>query len=128
MQADRQPPRLMTQARDRLRARHDSYRAEQSYLGWIKRYILFHNKRHPREKREPEIEAFVSHLAVQRSVSSSTQSQALSAVLFLYREVLQIELAWIDGISRARKREYVPVVLGREEVGAVLVSCPDGRT
>jgi integron integrase len=116
----RRTPRLLDQVRERIRARHYSYRTEQSYLAWIKRYILFHGKRHPKDMREPEIEAFVSHLANERGVSSSTQTQALSAVLFLYREVLQIELGWVDGISRAKKREYVPVVLSREEVAAVL--------
>ena len=116
----RRAPRLLDQVRERIRARHDSDRTEQSYLAWIKRYILSHGKRHPKDMREPEIEAFVSHLANERGVSSSTQTQALSAVLFLYREVLQIELGWVDGISRAKKREHVPVVLSREEVAAVL--------
>jgi integron integrase len=114
------PKRLLEQVRERLRAMHYSYRTEQAYLDWIKRYILFHGKRHPRDMGPQEIEAFVSHLANHRGVSASTQTQALSAVLFLYRYVLEVDVGWIDGITRAKKSQRVPVVLTREEVAAVL--------
>jgi len=111
---------LLEQAREKLRAMHYSYRTEQTYLDWMKRYILFHGKRHPREMGAQEIEAFVSHLANDRGVSASTQTQALSAVLYLYRHVLGSEVGWIEGISRAKKSQRVPIVLTREEVAAVL--------
>jgi len=114
------PKRLLEQAREKLRAMHYSYRTEQTYLDWMKRYILFHGKRHPREMGAQEIEAFVSHLANDRGVSASTQTQALSAVLYLYRHVLGSEVGWIEGISRAKKSQRVPIVLTREEVAAVL--------
>ena len=119
-ESGRRPKRLLEQAREKLRAMHYSYRTEQTYLDWMKRHILFHGKRHPREMGAGEIEAFVSHLANDRGVSASTQTQALSAVLYLYRHVLGIEMAWIDGISRAKKSQRVPIVLTREEVAAVL--------
>jgi integron integrase len=112
--------RLLEQVRDKLRAMHYSYRTEQAYLDWIKRFILFHGKRHPREMGAREIEAFVSYLATDRGVSASTQTQALSAVLYLYKHVLEIEIGWIEGISRAKRPQRVPIVLTRDEVAAVL--------
>ena len=115
-----QRPRLMEQVRQRMRAKHYSYRTEQSYCDWIKRFILFHGKRHPRDMAAPEVEAFLSHLASDRGVSASTQTQALSALLFLYRHVLGLKLPWLDGITRAKPSERVPVVLSREEMAAVL--------
>ncbi|MEJ5202774.1 MAG: phage integrase N-terminal SAM-like domain-containing protein, partial [Anaerolineales bacterium] len=84
--------KLLDQARELLRAKHYSYRTEQTYLDWMRRYILFHNKRHPLEMGASEIQAFLLHLANDRSVSASTQNQALSAILFLYREVLHKEI------------------------------------
>lgn len=111
--------RLLDQVRQRLRARHYSLRTEQSYVGWIKRFILFHGKRHPREMGKAEVEAFLTALAVRGSVSSSTQNQALSAVLFLYREVLEIDLPWLEGVVRAKKPERLPTVLSPTEVGAL---------
>jgi site-specific recombinase XerD len=119
-ESGRRPKRLLEQAREKLRAMHYSYRTEQAYLDWMKRYILFHGKRHPKEMGAGEIEAFVSYLANERGVSASTQTQALSALLYLYRHVLGIEMGWIDGISRAKKSQRVPIVLTREEVAAVL--------
>ncbi|WP_295884341.1 integron integrase [uncultured Thiohalocapsa sp.] len=116
----RRPKRLLEQVRDKLRAMHYSYRTEQAYLDWIKRFILFHGKRHPQEMGAAEIEAFVSHLATDRGVSASTQTQALSAVLYLYKHVLEVEMGWIEGITRAKRPERVPIVLTREEVAAVL--------
>jgi integron integrase len=119
--------RLLDQVRQRLRARHYSLRTEQSYVGWIKRFILFHGKRHPREMGKAEVEAFLTALAVRGSVSSSTQNQALSAVLFLYREVLETDLPWLEGVVLAKKPERLPMVLSPTEVGALLsqVGPPD---
>ncbi len=113
-------PRLLEQVRRRIRAKHYSYRTEKTYLHWIRRFILFHGKRHPRELGGPEVERFLTALAVDRKVSASTQNQALSAILFLYREVLELELPWLDGVVRARRPERRPVVLTREEVRRVL--------
>ena len=96
---EKQAPKLLDQVRDRIRVKHYSLRTEDAYLGWIKRFILFHNKRHPREMGACEIEAFLSYLATERDVSASTQNQALSAVLFLYKEVLEIQLPWLDGVT-----------------------------
>jgi site-specific recombinase XerD len=87
---------------------------------WIKRFILFHDKRHPREMGVKEVEQFLSDLAVNRHVAVSTQNQALSAILFLYQEVLRQEIGWLDNVVRAKKPKRVPVILSREEVKAVL--------
>ncbi len=115
-----QAPRLLDQVRDRIRLLHYSYRTEQAYLGWIRRYILFHGKRHPRELGQGHVEAFLTDLAVRRNVTASTQNQALSAVLFLYKQVLGIELQRLEGVVRARKSERLPVVLSRAEVTDLL--------
>lgn len=98
-----QPPKLLDQVRDRLWVKHYSIRTETQYLQWIWRFILFHDKRHPREMRVLEVEAFLTHLAVEGRVAASTQNQALSALLFLYREVLGINLPWLDGVVRAKQ-------------------------
>ena len=94
------PPRkLLDQVRDAIRLKHYSYRTEQTYVGWIRRYILFHQKRHPKDMGKPEVEAFLTHLAVERNVAASTQNQALSAILFLYNNVvLNQELGKLDAI------------------------------
>ncbi len=113
-------PRLLDRVRERLRLKHYSYRTEQQYVAWIRRFILFHGKRHPAVMGGAEVEAFLSHLATQRGVSASTQNQALSALLFLYRGVLNIELPWLDNVVRAKRSQRVPVVLTKEEVRAVL--------
>lgn len=113
-------PKLLEQVRDRIRMKHYSIRTETQYLQWIRRFILFHDKRHPRDMAAPEIEAFLTHLAVVGNVSSSTQNQALSALLFLYREVLQMELPWLDNVTRAKRPQRLPVVLTSQEVRAVL--------
>lgn len=97
-----------------------SPRTEKAYVGWIRRYVRFHGARHPREMAEPEVTAFLTHLAVERNVSASTQNQALSAILFLYRKVLGLELDWLDGLVRARRPSRLPVVLTRDEVTRVL--------
>ncbi|MEW5888529.1 MAG: integron integrase [Pseudomonadota bacterium] len=114
------PPRLLDQVRDRLRLKHYSLRTETAYVGWIKRYILFHGKRHPREMGKAEVEAFLTSLAVERNVAASTQSQALSALLFLYGEVLGIDLPWLNEVTRAKKPARLPTVLTSDEVRALL--------
>lgn len=111
---------MLDRVRDRLRLKHYSLRTETAYLGWIKRYILFHGKRHPADMGKAEAEAFLSSLAVERNVSASTQSQALSALLFLYREVLALELPWLDDVTRAKKPVRLPTVLTRAETLALL--------
>ena len=113
-------PRLLEQVRRTLRTLHYSYRTEQQYLHWLRRFILFHGKRHPSSLGPAEVEAFLTHLAVERKVSASTQNQALSAILFLYQNVLNVELPWLEGIVRAKPSQYLPVVLTPEEVRAVL--------
>ncbi len=113
-------PRLMDEMRDALRSRHYSKRTEKAYCLWVERYIRFHNLRHPAEMTEPEINAFLTHLAVEGKVSASTQNQALCAILFLYRHVLYYELGDLGDVVRARKSKRLPVVLTREEVRAVL--------
>lgn len=113
-------PKLLDQVRDKLRVKHYSIRTEQSYTDWIKRYILFHGKRHPNEMGSGEIEAFLTHLAVEGNVAAATQNQAKSALLFLYREVLQIELPWLDNITQAKVPKRLPVVLTVKEVQSVL--------
>ena len=103
-----------------MRQRHYSYRTEQAYVHWIKRYIFFHGKKHPAQMGADEITAFLTYLARERSVAAATQNQALSALLFLYGEVLGERLPWMDGIVRAKRPIKVPVVLTREEVAALL--------
>ncbi len=113
-------PRLLEQLRDAIRRRHYSYRTEQSYVHWVRRFIYFHHKRHPAQMGPQEVTAFLTHLARERSVAASTQNQALSALLFLYGEVLGQKLPWMDGIERAKRPVKVPVVLTRQEVRALL--------
>ena len=114
------PPKLLDQVRDKLRVKHYSIRTEQTYLDWIKRYIYFHGKRHQKEMDARDIEAFLTHLAVAGKVSASTQNQAKSALLFLYREVLEIKLSWLDNVTQAKAPKRLPVVLTISEVQAVL--------
>jgi len=114
------PPKLLDQVRDKIRVKHYSIRTETQYLQWIKRFIFFHGKRHPRDMGAAEVEEFLSHLATEGNVSASTQNQALSALLFLYREVLGIVLPWMDTMVRAKKPQRLPVVLNRSEVALVL--------
>lgn len=113
-------PKLLDQMREALRSRHYSRRTEQTYCHWVKRYVHFHNVRHPAEMGEPEINAFLTHLAVKEKVSSSTQNQALSALLFLYRHVVGREVGDLGEVIRARKPKRLPVVMTRDEVKAVL--------
>src|SRR5438067_11155685 len=113
-------PKLLDQVREVIRMKHYSIRTEQAYVEWIKRYIFFHNKRHPADMAEPEIRVFISDLASKKQVSASTQTVALSALLFLYREVLKKELPYVTGIERAKKAERRPVVFTQAEVKQVL--------
>ncbi len=113
-------PRLMDQVRDALRVRHYSYRTEQAYIGWIRRYIIFHGKRHPALLGAEEVRQFLTWLARDRNVSAATQSQALASILFLYRQTLDIDLPWVENIVRARKPQHLPVVMSRTEVRQVL--------
>jgi site-specific recombinase XerD len=111
---------FLEQERAAVRTRHYSLRTEEAYLRWIREYILFFGKRHPAEPGAADVSAFVSHLAVERKVAASTQSQALSALLFLYREVLALPIGWVDDVERAKKPKRLPVAFTREEARAVL--------
>ena len=113
-------PRLLEQVRARIRFKHYSIRTEQAYLDWIKRFIRHFGKRHPKDMGAEEIQAFLSHLAVVGHVAASTQNQAKSALLFLYKEVLALELPWLDKVESAKTPKRLPVVLTRDEVMAVL--------
>jgi len=113
-------PRLLDRVRASIRTKQYSIRTEQSYVDWIRRFILFHGKRHPMEMGKAEIEAFLTHLAVNRNVAASTQNQALSALLYLYREVLERDLPWLDDVTRAKKPTRLPVVLTSTEVKRLL--------
>ncbi len=119
MEPDRKP-KLLDRLREALRSRHYSRRTEETYCLWVKRFIYFHKIRHPAEMAEPEINAFLTHLAVKDRVSASTQTQALSALLFLYRHVVGREIGDLGEVIRARKPRHIPVVMTREEVKAVL--------
>lgn len=113
-------PKLLDQLRAAIRRRHYSLRTERAYSDWVRRFILFHGKRHPEEMGAAEVGAFLDDLAVQREVSASTQNQALSALLFLYREVLKIDLPWVQEFTPAKRPQRVPVVLTPEEVRRLL--------
>ena len=114
-------PRLLDQVREATRRMHYSIRTEDAYVQWTKRFILFHGKRHPLEMGEAEVVEFLTHLAVRRNVAASTQNQALSALLFLYKIVLSRPLNWMgDDMARAKMPERLPVVFSRDEARAVL--------
>jgi len=113
-------PRLLDQVRGTIRCRYYSRRTEEAYVHWIKRFIYFSGRRHPRELGEAEVTAFLSHLAVERKVAAGTQNQAMSALLFLYKHVLQLELGWLQNIERATRLPRLPAVLTRHEVEQVL--------
>ena len=120
-------PKLLDRVRSRLRFKHYSIRTEAAYTGWIRRYIHFHGKRHPAEMGKDDVEAFLSALAVEHDVSAATQNQALSALLFLYKEVLEIELPWLNDVTRAKKPARLPTVLTVEETAALLDRIEDGE-
>ncbi|MEN3332735.1 MAG: hypothetical protein V7641_2100 [Blastocatellia bacterium] len=113
-------PKLLEQVRNEIRMRHYSIRTEEAYVRWIKEFILFHGKRHPAEMGEREVNNFLSHLAVNRNVAASTQNQALSAILFLYKDVLKQPLDWLDGLIHAKRPDKLPVVFTKAEVQAIL--------
>lgn len=115
-------PRLLDRVREAIRARHYSYRTEEAYVSWIRRYILYHHKRHPADMGAPEITEFLTALAVERNVSASTQNQALAAILFLYKEVLGCDPGWLEGVVRAKRPRRLPVVLSRREVETLLAA------
>jgi site-specific recombinase XerD len=121
MRQDRPPKKLLDQLRDHIRIRHYSLRTEEAYVGWVRRFILFHNKRHPLEMGSGEINQFIAYLAVERHMSASSQNQAMSAILFLYRHVLHVKL---DGVRietvNPRKPKRVPSVLSKAEAKSVI--------
>lgn len=118
------PPRLLEAVRDKLRANHYSIRTETAYLGWIRRFIRANRMRHPREMGGAEVEAFLTHLAVHGKVAASTQNQALSALLFLYRQVLRVDLPWMENVVRAKRSRHLPTVLSAGEVRGLLELMP----
>ncbi|HEX2721055.1 MAG TPA: integron integrase [Candidatus Deferrimicrobium sp.] len=118
---------LLRRLRDEVRKKHYSGRTEDAYADWVGRYLRFHRFRDPLEMGKKEVEQFLSHLAVERDVAASTQNQALSALLFLYRDVLGIRLDWLDGVVRAKRPKILPVVLTRDEVAAVLKNLSGGN-
>jgi site-specific recombinase XerD len=115
---------LLDRVRDKICLKHClkhySFRTETAYVDWIRWFVLLHQKRHPRDMGSEHVEAFLTHLAVQRNVAASTQNQAKSALLFLYKEVLGMELPWLDNVENAKRPQRLPVVLTRPEVEAVL--------
>jgi integron integrase len=117
---EQRPKKLLEQVQDSIRIKHYSYQTEKTYIYWTRRYILFHNKRHPQEMGSAEIEAFLTYLAVQENVAASTQNQALHAILFLYKEVLKQELDLKVDAVRAKKTKYLPTFLTKEEVLAII--------
>lgn len=117
---ENRPKKLLEQVQDTIRLKHYSYQTEKTYIYWIRRYILFHNKRHPKDMGGTDIEAFLTHLAVNEKVAASTQNQALHAILFLYREVMKQELDLKVDAVRAKKSKYLPTVLTKEETIAII--------
>lgn len=113
-------PKLLDQVRDVIRRKYYSFRTEQTYVDWIRRFILFHRKRHPNEMAETEVTEFLTHLAREGNVAASTQNQALSALLFLYKQVLKQEIGWLDQVERVKRPARLPVVLTKDEVQKLL--------
>lgn len=113
-------PRLLDRVKSSLRLRHYSLRTQESYIQWIKRFILYHKKRHPNEMGKIEVESFLTYLATDRHVAASTQNQALSAILYLYKHVLEQDIEWIDNVVRAKRPKYLPTVLSQNEVKMLL--------
>lgn len=117
-----QPSRLLDEVRNAIRTRHFSYRTEKSYVDWIRRFVIFHEKRHPKEMGGTEVAEFLSHLARERNVSAATQGQALAALLFLYKRVLNVDLPWIDNVVRATRPKRLPTVLTQQQAQSVLAN------
>jgi site-specific recombinase XerD len=120
MTMENRPKKLLDQVRDAIRVKHYSYRTEETYVQWIRRYILFHDKRHPKDMQSQEVEAFLTHLATQELVAASTQNQALSALLFLYKNILHQALPESIAAVRAKRSHYLPTVLTPEEAKSVI--------
>jgi len=118
-------PKLLDQIRDRIRLKHYSRRTEDVYVDWAKRFILYHNKRHPQEMGKQEIEEFLTYLATERNVAAATQNQAKAALLFLYKKVLEMPLPWLGDVEQAKKPQKLPVVLTESEVQALLLKLSD---
>ena len=114
--------KLLNDVRNKLRVHHYALKTEKTYVQWIKRFILFHNKTHSLKMGKVEVEAFLTWLAVKRKVAPSTQNQALQAILFLYRKVLEIELPWLDDVVRVKQKRRIPVVLSQQEVTIILAA------
>lgn len=114
----------MDEVRRRSRLKHYSLRTEQAYIGWIRRFIQGNGKRHPREMGASEVERFLSDLAVQGQVAAGTKNQALSALLFLYRELLAVDLPWLDNVVRAKRPQRLPTVLSQDEARRLLNTAP----
>ena len=114
-----QEPKLLDQVKGKIRLKHYSIRTEQAYTDWVRRFILHFGKRHPRDMGAAEVEQFLTHLAVNGNVAASTQNQARCALLFLYKEVLAIELPWLDNVAHAKTPKRLPVVLNRDEVQVI---------
>lgn len=125
--ANTRKPRLLDQMHQSMQSRHYSPRTERSYCNWVKRFIYYHNIRHPQEMSEPEINAFLTHLAVKEHVSASTQNQALASLLYLYRNVIGREVGDLGEVIRARKPKRLPVVMTRSEVTTVLNNLPSDK-
>ncbi len=119
-QSDKSKPKLLEQVKTQLRSMHYSKRTEESYISWIKRYILFNNKIHPKDLRKEHIRNFLNHLAVDRNVSASTQNQALQGILYLYKEVLHLDIGWIEDIKRPTKPKHIPVVFTKAEAHTII--------
>ena len=117
-------PRLLEQVREVIRSKHYSLRTEDAYIDWVRRFVRFCELRHPRDCGSAELEAFLTHLAVHGRVSASTQNQAGSAILFLYKQVLHAELPWLDNVVSAKRPARLPAVLTKDEVGRVLGETP----
>src|SRR5690348_16645667 len=118
------PLRLLDAVRAELRVRRYSYRTEQAYVDWIHRFVVFHDKRHPKELGGPEVAKFLSYLAIERNVSAATQNQALAALLFLYKRVLNVKLPWIADVVRATRPKRLPTVLSQRDAQRVLANLP----
>lgn len=116
------PPKLLDQVRWKARLKHYSYRTEETYVAWIRKYIFFHKLRHPKDMGTKEIESFLTHLAVNKKVSSSTQNQALNAIAFLYKQILKQDMGFLQNVVRAKKPKRIPVVMSRDEVQKIIYS------
>ena len=127
MKNQEKPRKLLDQVRDVMRVKHYAFRTELSYISWIKRFILFHQKRHPKDMGETEVEAFLTWLAVEKNVAKSTQNQAFNALIFFYREILDRPLEGRINAVRSRKKQRLPVVMSKEETHRVL-SAMNGTT